>query len=83
MTPSDVQVVNVGQQPTNTQVRPRIVHIVDDLSVTSLAGYYIRLPDSAFDAYGDLLPGCDSRGLVWAGNRIEYVISDAVSASFK
>lgn len=83
VTPSDVQVVNVGQQPTNTQVRPRIVHIVDDLSVTSLAGYYIRLPDSAFDAYGDLLPGCDSRGLVWAGNRIEYVISDAVSASFK
>jgi hypothetical protein len=83
VTQSDVQVVNVGQQPPETKARPRIVQIVDELSATSLAGYYIRLPDAAYNAYGDLLPGCDSRGLVWAGNRIEYVISDAVSASFK
>jgi hypothetical protein len=83
VTQSDVQVVNVGQQPPETKARPRIVQIVDEISATSLAGYYIRLPDAAYNAYGDLLPGCDSRGLVWAGNRIEYVISDAVSASFK
>jgi molecular chaperone HtpG len=83
VTRSDVQVVNVAQQPPETKMRPRIVQIVDDLGATSLAGYYIRLPDRTYDAYGDLLPGCDSRGLVWAGNRIEYVISDAVSASFK
>ena len=48
-----------------------------------MSGYYIRLPDSAFSAYGDLLPECDSRGVIWAGNKIEYVVSDAVSASFK
>jgi molecular chaperone HtpG len=83
VTSSDVQVVNVGQQPPEAKSRPRIVQIVDENSATSLAGYYIRLPDGAYNAYGDLLPECDSRGLVWAGNRIEYVISDAVSASFK
>ena len=29
------------------------------------------------------MPECESRGVVWAGNKIEYVVSDAVSAAFK
>ena len=41
------------------------------------------MPDTAFSAYGDLLPECESRGVVWAGNRILYVASDAVSAAFQ
>ena len=27
--------------------------------------------------------GLDSRGVVWAGNKIEYVVSDTVSAAFQ
>lgn len=89
VTRSDVHVVNVGgPQPTPTPTdaaakKPRILQIVDEQAATGLDGYYIRLPDSAFNAYGDLLPECGSRGLVWAGNKIEYVVSDAVSAAFK
>jgi len=70
VTSSDVQVVNVGggaeaqneveQQPNSSH--PRILNIVDDQGATGLAGYYIRLPDTAFRAYGDLLPECESRG---------------------
>ena len=81
---SDVQVVNVGgghSQPGKPQ--PRILHIIDDQAATGLAGYYIRMPDSAFIAYGDLLPECESRGVVWAGNKILYVASDTVSAAFQ
>lgn len=52
-------------------------------SATELGGYYIRLLDTAFSAYGDLLPECESRGVVWAGNKITYVASDAASASFQ
>jgi hypothetical protein len=37
----------------------------------------------AFKAYGDLLPECESRGLVWAGNSIKYVASDTVSTAFQ
>ena len=37
----------------------------------------------AFRAYGDLLPECDSRGVVWAGSKILYVASDAVSSAFQ
>lgn len=89
VTRSDVHVVNVGggqstpAEPAPGKTKPRILQIVDDQGATGLGGFYIRLPDSAFSAYGDLLPECESRGVVWAGNKIEYVISDAVSAAFK
>jgi molecular chaperone HtpG len=89
VTRSDVQVVNVGggeQSPPGQQTgRPpaRILHVVDEQGATGLDGFYIRLPDTAFSAYGDLLPECESRGVVWAGNKILYVASDAVSAAFQ
>ena len=79
--------VNGGTQgetePQPGKRYPRILQIVDDQGTTSLAGYHIRLPDTAFSAYGDLLPECESRGVVWAGNKILYVVSDAVSAAFQ
>lgn len=88
VTRSDVQVVNVGSghaQPETQpgKAHPRILQIVDDQGATELGGYYIRMPDSAFVAYGDLLPECESRGVVWAGNKILYVASDTVSAAFQ
>lgn len=88
VTRSDVQVVNVGgghaqQEPESGKSHPRILQIVDDQGATGLGGYYIRMPDSAFAAYGDLLPECESRGVVWAGNKILYVASDTVSAAFQ
>lgn len=84
---SDVQIVNVrggqGQtEPLAGKAMPRLLRIIDEESTTNLAGFYIRLPDSAFLAYGDLLPECESRGVVWAGNKILYVASDTVSAAF-
>lgn len=88
VTRSDVQVVNVGgghSQPEPQPGKPpaRILHIIDEQGATGLGGFYIRLPDTAFSAYGDLLPECESRGVVWAGNKIMYVASDAVSAAFQ
>jgi molecular chaperone HtpG len=90
VTRSDVQVVNVGggsrenePEPQAGKPHPRILHIVDEQGATRLAGFYIRLPNTAFTAYGDLLPECESRGVVWAGNKILYVASDAVNAAFQ
>jgi hypothetical protein len=88
VTRSDVQVVNVGSgqsqpEPPSGKPLPRILHIIDNQGATGLGGYYIRLPDTAFSAYGDLLPECESRGVVWAGNKILYVASDTVSAAFQ
>jgi hypothetical protein len=83
-----VHVVNVGGGQSQSESQPgkphpRILHIIDKQGTTGLSGFYIRLPDTAFNAYGDLLPECESRGVVWAGNKIFYVASDAVSAAFQ
>ena len=90
VTRSDVQIVRVGNSETvkaDSQIseskRSRILHIVGAGEQTNVGGYYIRLPDAAYRAYGDLLPDCESRGVVWAGNKILYVASDAVTASFQ
>ena len=88
VTRSDIQMVNVsGEQdeptPSAQKHNPRILRIVDESGETGLAGYYIRVPDTAFAAYGDLLQSCESRGLVWAGNKITFVASDTISSAFQ
>lgn len=89
VTQSDVRVVTLdgGNQqqpePPPGKQSPRLLRIIDNQSTTGVGGYYIRLPDTAFMAYGDLLPDCDSRGVTWGGNKILYVASDTVSAAFQ
>ena len=87
VTERDVQVVLIGgpergAEPVAEQ-KPRLLQIIDNDQRTGLEGYYIRLTDSAFRAYGDLLPECDSHGVVWVGNRMTFVASDDVSAQFQ
>lgn len=90
VTQADVQQVTVGgrksqPEPPQQNSNPRILHFIDETRATELelGGYYIRVPDAAFRAYGDLLPPCENRGVVWAGNKITFVASDAVSAAFQ
>ena len=89
VTQEDVKVVRVGgeesqaKQENGKAQKPRLLWIVDDDHQTKLGGYYIRLLDTAFKAYGDLLPECDSYCVVWVGNRMTFVASDDVSAQFR
>ena len=86
VTRQDVAVVNVSGQQSQPQTsenrKHRLLQIVDDDGTTELGGYYIRLPDRSYDAYGDLVSGCDSNGVVWVGNKMTFVASDGVSAQF-
>lgn len=90
VTQQDVQVVRVRgdlpqtepSQPSEAP-KPRLLRIIDEDHTTDLEGYYIRLPETAFKAYGDLLPECDSHGVVWVGNKVTFVASDDVSAQFQ
>ena len=89
VTRKDVQVVRVSskqsqaEQETVEGRKPRLLQIIDEDHKTGLEGYYIRLPDMAIKAYGDLLPQCDSHAVVWVGNKITFVASDDVSAQFQ
>ena len=88
VTRSDVGTVRVGSGHDESVLpaekpNPRILYIIDESDATDLNGYYIRVPDLAFRAYGDLLQACQERGLVWCGNKVTYVASDGVSAAFQ
>ena len=83
---SDIHTVSVGpgqQQEGSTPGKPdpRILLVIDEDNATGTAGYYIRVPDTAYRAYGDLIQSCDFRGITWVGNKITFVASDAVSAA--
>ena len=79
----DATQANQDATQMDTQNPHRLLLIVDEAARTNLSGYYIRLPGWAFDAYGDLVLDCDTRGVVWTGNRVTFVASDAVSAQFQ
>ena len=88
VTKSDIQTVNLAgeeknPEPSVERPNPRILCIIDQDGAIGLSQYYIRIPDGAYKAYGDLLQPCESRGLVWAGNKITYVASDTISAAFQ
>ena len=86
VTHQDVAVINVDNQDStqmDAQKPHRLLRIVDEGARTNLRGYYIKLPRWAFDAYGDLIPDCDTHGVVWTGNRVTFVASDGVSAQFQ
>ena len=87
VTRQDVAVVNVTGQQSQVDAsenrKHRLLQIVDDYGATGLAGYYIRLPDRAYDAYGDLVAGCESNGVVWTGMKMTFIAADGVSAQFQ
>ena len=88
VTRADVQQVDVGVRqgqpaPSTQKADPRILHIVDEQGATGIGGFYIRVLDAAFRAYGDLIAPCETRGIVWTGNKITFSASDTVSAAFQ
>jgi hypothetical protein len=97
VTESDVHVVRVGglttsggsvsgvpadQAPLEGRI-PKLVRIEGVEEFTELTGYYLRIPKTASEAYGDVIQQCEGRIAVWAGNKIMLIASDLVSTAFQ
>jgi molecular chaperone HtpG len=86
---SDVRVVQAGggdsppEFESGTGEEPRLVKIEGAEDFAQLFGYYLRIPTSATAAYGDVIQQCDARAAVWAGNKLLFVASDAISTAFQ
>lgn len=88
---SDVQVVHAGGSgPVDTAEteatpgrEPKLVRIEGSEEFSDLSGHYLRIPTTASIAYGDVIQQCESRGAIWAGNKIMFVASDAISTAFQ
>lgn len=90
VTAADIQVVVASPEegdplPTGniSGTQPKLVKIEGGNEFESLEGYYLRIPNSASEAYGDVIVDSDDRGAVWTGNRILLVASDAISTAFQ
>ena len=87
VTRQDVAVIDVASQDAgqmdDAKNAHRLLLIVDEDGRMDVSGHYIRLPGWAFNAYGDLVLDCDTRGVVWTGNRVTFVASDGISAQFQ
>ena len=87
----DVRVVTASpglstNQPNfgNEEIEPKLVKIIgagDDF--VDLDGYYLRIPNSTFEAYGDMIVASDDYGAVWMGNKVLLLASDGVSTAFQ
>jgi molecular chaperone HtpG len=86
--PSDVQVVTAGPQPMSAQRtdpgrQPKLIRIEGADAFAHLSGYYLRIPNPATEAFGDVILEADYLGSVWVGNKIMLVASDAISTAFQ
>ena len=74
--------VPANQQPQAGRI-PKLVRIEGVEEFVALTGYYLRIPKTAAEAYGDVIQQCEGRGAVWAGNKITLIASDLISTSFQ
>ena len=91
MRSSDIAQVTITQdegvkegEPTSAvrKSSSKILRIIDETKSTGLDGYYIKLPQTATNAFGDLLKTFPSFVVVWFANRITWQVSDLKSSAF-
>ncbi|MEX2376145.1 MAG: ATP-binding protein [Dehalococcoidia bacterium] len=85
---SDVQVVATARQKDEAATdqsgkQPRIVKIEGSEQFAGLTGYYLRVPNAAAEAFGDVVQEAEFRSATWGGNKITLLASDAISTSFQ
>ena len=92
VTATDVRVVTaspglgtVQPHPDSNEegIEPKLLKIVGGEDFKTLDGYYLRIPNSAAEAYGDVIVASDDQGAVWMGNKILLVASDGISTAFQ
>ena len=88
---SDVHTITAGgggssanQQDEQPLVKnPKLLYIQGDAEFAEILGYYLRIPDPATKAFGDVIKQYDNRGIVWVGNKIIFNASDGISSAFQ
>lgn len=87
VTATDIHVVSATSKDTTTEPNnpePKLVRIIEGgEDFQALDGFYLRIPNSATDAYGDVIIASDDHGAVWMGNKVLLLASDAISTAFQ
>lgn len=59
----------------------KLLRIVDETGTTGLAGYYLRIPESATAAFGDIVRTFPQFAVVWFANRVTWQGCDPANAT--
>jgi hypothetical protein len=59
----------------------KLLQIVDQTGTTGLEGYYLRIPESATAAFGDIVRTFPQFGVVWFANRVTWQGCDPSNAT--
>ena len=70
-----------GPEPEPKRL-PKILNIVDETGATGLQGYYLRIPESATAAFGELIRTFPTFAVIWFANRITWQTADLESTAF-
>lgn len=65
----------VTSTPANgpaSKTPPKVLNIIDETSSTGMQGYYLRIPESAAAAFGDLIRTFPQFAVVWFANRVTW-----------
>ncbi len=74
---------NAAEAPPDEPTRPpKLLNIVDETKTTGLDGYYLRIPETATAAFGELIRTFPTFVVVWFANRITWQGSDLESTAF-
>ena len=74
--------VESESEPAQGGKAPKILQIVDESGGTGLAGYYLRIPESATAAFGEIIRKFQSFAVVWYANRVTWQGSDLETTAF-
>lgn len=60
---------------------PKLLQIIDETETTGLQGYYLRIPESATAAFGDIIRTFPQFAVVWFANRVTWQGCDPNNAT--
>jgi molecular chaperone HtpG len=61
---------------------PKLLHIVDETGRVGVGGFYLRIPESATAAFGEIIRTFPSFAVVWFANRVTWQGTDLSSTAF-
>ncbi len=71
-----------GGQTDDAAVPGKLLEIVDKSGSTGLGGFYIRIPVSASQAFGEIIRTFSNFAILWFANRITWSGSDNLETAF-
>lgn len=78
-----VETPTLSSEAAGRKTASKLLHLVDERGSTpNLSGYYLRLPEAASLAFGDIIRSFQTFAAIWYANRVTWQGTDCKSTAF-